>query len=63
LGKGGGMEMRFGATKPYTVGVEEEFQLVDPPTRELTPAIEGVIGASLENTERMAPELFQDCVP
>ena len=54
--------MCFGATNSYTVGVEEEFQLVDPSTRELTPAIEGVIGASLENTERIAPELFQDCV-
>jgi glutamate---cysteine ligase / carboxylate-amine ligase len=42
--------------------VEEEFQLVDPSTRELTPAIEGVIGSSLEDTERIAPELFQDCV-
>ena len=56
------MEMCFGATNSYTVGVEEEFQLVDPSTRELTPAIEGVIGASLENPERIAPELFQDCV-
>ena len=56
------MEMCFGATNSYTVGVEEEFQLVDPSTRELAPAIEGVIGAYLENTERMAPELFQDCV-
>jgi glutamate---cysteine ligase / carboxylate-amine ligase len=56
------MEMCFGATNSYTVGVEEEFQLVDPSTRELTPAIEGVIGASLENTEQIAPELFQDCV-
>src|ERR687889_285236 len=56
------MEMCFGATNSYTVGVEEEFQLVDPSTRELTPAIEGVIGASLVNTERIAPELFQDCV-
>src|SRR3712207_3121773 len=56
------MEMCFGATDSYTVGVEEEFQLVDPSTRELTPAIEGVIGASQENTERIAPELFQDCV-
>ena len=56
------MEMCFGATNSYTVGVEEEFQLVDPSTRELTPAIEGVIRASLENTERIARELFQDCV-
>src|SRR3712207_9335937 len=29
------MERRFGSTAPFTVGVEEEFQLVDPSTREL----------------------------
>ncbi len=56
------MEKRFGASAPYTVGVEEEFQLVDPSTRELAPAIEAVIGATPVGSERMARELFQDCV-
>jgi len=57
-----GMETRFGATRPYTVGVEEEFQLVDPTSRELVPAIEAVLGAASDGSERMASELFQDCV-
>jgi glutamate---cysteine ligase / carboxylate-amine ligase len=57
-----GMENRFGTTAPYTVGVEEEFQLVDPSTRELAQAIEAVLGAAPDGSERMAPELFQACV-
>src|ERR671916_2799403 len=56
------METRFGSTAPFTTGVEEEFQLVDPHTRELVPAIEAVIGASPEGSGRMGRELFQDCV-
>src|SRR3712207_8728982 len=56
------MENRFGTTASYTVGVEEEFQLVDPSTLELAPAIEDVIGAPPEGNGRLAPELFQDCV-
>src|SRR5215210_7152468 len=56
------MEKRFGSTPPYTVGVEEEFQLVDPSSRELVPAVEAVIGAAPGDSERMARELFQDCV-
>jgi glutamate---cysteine ligase / carboxylate-amine ligase len=62
LGTVAGMENRFGASAPYTVGVEEEFQLVDPSTRELVPAIEDVIGASPDGSERMARELFRDCL-
>ena len=57
-----GMENRFGTTSPYTVGVEEEFQLVDPSTLELAPAIEDVIGAYPDGTERLGSELFPDCV-
>ena len=56
------METRFGASAPFTVGVEEEFQLVDPLTRELAPAIETVIGTAPDGSELMARELFQDCV-
>ena len=56
------MERRFGSTAPYTVGVEEEFQLVDPSTRELVPAVEAVLRAAPEDSERMARELFQECV-
>src|SRR5918997_3315806 len=37
------MEINFGASAPYTVGVEEEFQLVDPETFALVPAIGAVL--------------------
>jgi glutamate---cysteine ligase / carboxylate-amine ligase len=56
------MEKRFGGGRPYTVGLEEEFQLVDPSTRHLAQAIEAVLGSAPEGSERMAPELFQSCV-
>jgi carboxylate-amine ligase len=56
------MEKRFGSTTPYTIGLEEEFQLVDPSTRELAPAIEAVLDTLPSGLDLMAPELFQDCV-
>jgi carboxylate-amine ligase len=55
------MENGFGATAPYTVGVEEEFQLVDPVTRALTPAVDGVIAAG-NGTKLITPELSRSCV-
>ena len=39
------METNFGASVPYTVGVEEEFQLVDPASLALVPAIDEVLAA------------------
>jgi carboxylate-amine ligase len=39
------MEINFGASAPYTVGVEEEFQLVDPSSLALVPAIDAVLAA------------------
>ena len=56
------VEKHFGTGRPYTVGVEEEFQLVDPSTGELAPAIEEVIGAAPGGSEFIARELFQDCL-
>ena len=50
------METNFGATPAYTVGVEEEFQLVDPSSRALVPAIDAVLAA------RDAAGLPADCV-
>jgi glutamate---cysteine ligase / carboxylate-amine ligase len=55
------MESGFGATAPYTVGVEEEFQLVDPRSRGLTPAVEGVLAAG-NGTKLITSELSQSCV-
>jgi carboxylate-amine ligase len=37
------METNFGATPAHTVGVEEEFQLLDPTSLALTPAIDSVL--------------------
>jgi carboxylate-amine ligase len=39
------METNFGATSAYTVGVEEELQLVDPASLALVPAIDAVLDA------------------
>jgi len=55
------MESGFGATAPYTVGVEEEFQLVDPVSRGLTPAVEEVLAAG-EGSRLITSELSRSCV-
>src|ERR687897_190667 len=55
------MENGFGATAPYTVGVEEEFQLVDPGSRGLTPAVDEVLAAG-EGSRLITSELSQSCV-
>jgi carboxylate-amine ligase len=55
------MDKRFGSGRPYTVGVEEEFQLVDPSTRGLVPAVGEVLAVS-DTVGLLVPELFQSCV-
>jgi len=55
------MENGFGATAPYTVGVEEEFQLVDPTSRGLIPAVDEVLDAG-EGSRLITSELSQSCV-
>ena len=55
------MEARFSATAPYTVGIEEEFQLVDPASRELTPTVDDVLAAG-NGTCLITSELSQSCV-
>ncbi|HZY65216.1 MAG TPA: glutamate--cysteine ligase [Rubrobacteraceae bacterium] len=55
------METNFGGTKAYTVGVEEEFQLVDPVTRELSPAIDEILAAG-NRLDWVTSELSQSCV-
>src|SRR3712207_6048389 len=59
------MEINFGATPAYTVGVEEEFQLVDPSSRELVPAIDAVLAARDAaglSADSIASELSASCV-
>src|SRR5918998_1070571 len=55
------MESGFGATAPYTVGVEEEFQLVDPGSRGLIPAVDEVLAAG-DDSRLITSELSQSCV-
>jgi carboxylate-amine ligase len=55
------MENGFGATAPYTVGVEEEFQLVDPASRGLIPAVDEVLAAG-EGSRLITSELSRSCV-
>src|SRR5829696_2284380 len=55
------MDNGFGATAPYTVGVEEEFQLVDPVSRGLTPAVDEVLAAG-DGSRLITSELSRCCV-
>ena len=55
------MEAAFGAGPPYTVGVEEEFQLVDPASRALAPAVGAVVEAG-DGAGLVTPELSRSCV-
>jgi len=55
------MESGFGSTEPYTIGVEEEFQLVDPSSRGLTPAVDEVLAAG-DGSRLITSELSQSCV-
>ena len=55
------MDGGFGATAPYTVGVEEEFQLVDPVSRGLIPAVEEVLAAG-DGSRLLTSELSRSCV-
>lgn len=59
------MQTRFGASAAYTVGVEEELQLVHPASLELVPVIEEVLAArdaSGLHEDSVASELSASCV-
>src|ERR671914_606826 len=59
------METNFGASAPYTVGVEEELQLVDPGCLALVPAIDSVLAARDAAglpADSVASELSASCV-
>src|ERR687894_796964 len=55
------MEAAFGAGPPSTVGVEEEFQLVDPASRALAPAVGAVVEAG-DGAALVTSELSRSCV-
>jgi glutamate---cysteine ligase / carboxylate-amine ligase len=55
------LEHRFGKGDPYTLGVEEEYMLLDPETWDLVQHIDSVLAAVAEgeHTEHLHAELMQ----
>jgi len=55
------LDHRFGASDPYTLGVEEEYMLLDPETWDLVQHIEAVLQVAGEGefAARINPELMQ----
>jgi glutamate---cysteine ligase / carboxylate-amine ligase len=55
------LDHRFGASTPFTLGVEEEYMLLDPVTFDLVQHVESVLTAAQDGelTERLGPELMQ----
>jgi carboxylate-amine ligase len=58
------LEHAFGATPPFTLGVEEEYMLLDPETFDLVQHVDTVLTAVREGefVERIGPELMQSVV-
>ena len=58
------LDHKFGDSPPFTLGVEEEYMLLDPQTFDLVQHVDTVLTA-VENgefTERIGPELMQSVV-
>jgi glutamate---cysteine ligase / carboxylate-amine ligase len=55
------LDHRFGKSAPFTLGVEEEYMLLDPETWDLVQHIDSVLAAAAEgeHTERIHAELMQ----
>ena len=55
------LDHRFGAGDPYTLGVEEEYMLLDPETWDLVQHVDSVLAAAAdgEHEEHINPELMQ----
>ena len=58
------LDHRFGATPPYTLGVEEEYMLLDPESFDLVQHVDTVLTAVRDDgfVERIGPELMQSAV-
>jgi len=58
------LDHRFGRTDPYTLGVEEEYMLLDPETFDLVQHVDTVLTdiRETEFVERIGPELMQSTV-
>ena len=55
------LEHRFGSSEPFTLGVEEEYMLLDPQTYDLVQHVDTVLTAAMDGEfdERIGPELMQ----
>jgi carboxylate-amine ligase len=55
------LEHNFGTSEPFTLGVEEEYMLLDPQTFDLVQHVDTVLTAAMngEFDERVGPELMQ----
>jgi len=58
------LEHRFGSTSPYTLGVEEEYMLLDPETWDLVQHIDSVLARVVEGEfqARIMPEIMQSVI-
>jgi carboxylate-amine ligase len=53
----------YGASTPYSLGVEEEFQILDPETFELVPVVDAILaGISPADQTQIKHELMQSVV-
>jgi carboxylate-amine ligase len=60
-GRGTLHDHRFGVTQPFTLGVEEEFMLLDPETLDLAARVEPMLAAERDSefAGLVSPELFE----
>src|ERR671922_2455854 len=58
------LDHKYGSTDPFTLGVEEEYMLLDPETFDLVQHVDTVLTAVREGefVERIGPELMQSVV-
>jgi carboxylate-amine ligase len=58
------LDHRFGATPPFTLGVEEEYMLLDPESFDLVQHVDTVLTAVRDDgfVERIGPELMQSAL-
>jgi carboxylate-amine ligase len=58
------LDHQFGSSPPFTLGVEEEYMLLDPDSFDLVQHVDTVLTAiqSGEFTERIGPELMQSVI-
>ncbi len=54
--------LEFKNSKPLTLGVELEFQLIDPETRDLKPSAQEILNSIGERSHKIKSEIFQSMI-